>query len=393
MANKGLSQLSGKVRVRGFSRLDSDRTTFLSLDQAEPNLGLPADSGGILISTADGSRLFTRNITLSGLLFDSNSLDSVVGGDERHVLGILDPTDKSSVGIISIRELLDSVTAAARTLQLVTEAGDSTSLAITLGGLLLTGADSDANTTSLLVRNSVTDSVGIRSFRSLVNDFRLISQGDSATLNGLVLTRADSDATTNQLLVINLATDSVGKRSFLSLAQDANVVFQNDTITANGLSIASVDSDSSTTDLLVINLATDSVGRRSFTSLVNEANLGNDTLQTVTDRGDSSSNKIVVGGLVLTTSDSDSDTSHVLVKNLQTDSVGIRSFASLLTDANIGADTLQTVTDRGDSTSNDVLINGASLTADSVRAETGFFDRNNNPLIIYDSTGVVLWGS
>jgi len=702
MATKGLSQLSGKVRVRGFSRLDSDRYTFLSLDQAEPNVGLPADSGGLFQSALDGTRSLTKSISINEIIYEADTLDSVTGGNERFVIGIADPTARNPLGIISIRDLLGDSGQGADTLQAVTEEGDSTSLAITIGGLSLTFADSDPSSTSLLVRNLLTDSVGIRSFGSLADEAGLLSDGDAASLSGLSLTavdsdpdtsvvlvineqtdsvgkrsfaslasdaglvsqgdaitaggltitqadsnpntnqvlvidlatdsvgkrafddlagdagliaqgddigaggltisqadsdsdtnqvlvinlatdsvgkrsftslateaglisqgddieaggltisqadsdedtnqvlvinldtdsvgkrsftslateaglisqgddinaggltisQADSDSDTNQVLVINLATDSVGKRSFDDLAGDAGLISQGDDIGAGGLTIADADSDGDTNQVLVINLATDSVGKRSFTSLATEAGLiaqgddinaggltitqadsdptttsllvlndltdsvgirsfaslaeeadiGADTLQTVTDRGDSTSSKIVIGGLVLTRADSDATSTSLLVRNLATDSVGVRSFATLVDDAGLGQDTLQTVTDRGDSTDNaitlksglitpnlpvnndttnvlvltsddsvaqrtfaslaateadtlqdvmtrgdsttiDMTIRDASLTADSVKANVGFFDTNNNQLIIYDSAGAVLWGS
>lgn len=700
MATKGLSQLSGKVRVRGFSRLDSDRYTFLSLDQAEPNVGLPADSGGLFQSALDGTRSLTKSISINEIIYEANQLDSVVGGNERFVIGILDPTARNPLGIISIRELLGDSGLGVDTLQSVTNRGDSTSLAITTGGLSLTRADSVPSSTAILVRNLLTDSVGVRSFGSLAEEAGLIQQGDLINAGGLTLTadssndntvltidlvtdsvgkrsfqsladeaglvqqgdpisagglsltvadsnpdtnqvlvldlltdsvgirafddlageagliaqgddigaggltisqadsdsdtnqvlvidldtdsvgkrsfnslateagliaqgddinaggltisqadsdsdtnqvlvinldtdsvgkrsfnslateagliaqgddinaggltisqadsdsdtnqvlvidldtdsvgkrsfnslateagliaqgddinaggltisQADSDSDTNQVLVINLDTDSVGKRSFNSLATEAGLIAQGDDINAGGLTISQADSDPDTNQILVLNLDTDSVGIRTFASLAEEANIGADTLQSVTELGDSTSLPITIAGLSITNLDSGEAGDQLLVLDLATDSVGIRDFADLVEEAGLGQDTLQTVTDRGDSTDNaitlksglltpnlpvndvstnvlvltaddsvaqrtfaslaateadtlqdvmlrgdsttiDMTINGASLTADSVKANVGFFDTNNNQLIIYDSAGAVLWGS
>jgi hypothetical protein len=156
-----------------------------------------------------------------------------------------------------------------------------------------------------------------------------------------------------------------------------------------GLILSRADSDATTTSLLVRNLLTDSVGTRSFATLVQDAGLGQDTLQSVTDKGDSTDNTITLrAGLVTENLPTNNDTTTVLVLTAA-DSVAQRTFASL---AATEVDDLQQVTDRGDSTDNDILIR-ASLTSDSVKAEVGFFDRRNNPLIIYDSTGAILWGS
>lgn len=348
MATKGLSQLSGKVRVRAFTRLDSDRTTFLSLDQAEPNLGLPSDSGGILLSAADGTRFFSKSITLDQLDFGAGTLDSVIGGNERHVLAIVSPNTANEVGVISIRELLGDSGLGVDTLQSVTNRGDSTDRGITIGGLILTKADSVDSGTQILVRNLATDSVGIRSFGSLADEAGLLSDGDVASLSGLSLTAVDSDPDTNVILVINETTDSVGKRTFQSLADDAGLISQGDPISAGGLQLTVADSNPTTTLVLVKDQDTDSVGIRSFASL---ADASADTLQTITARGDSTSLAITIGGLVLTQADSDATTTELLVRNLLTDSVGVRTFSSLADEAGLLRD--------GDAAS----LSGLTLTA------------------------------
>jgi len=348
MAGKGLSQLSGKVRVRAFTRLDSDRTTFLSLDQAEPNLGLPSDSGGILLSTADGTRFFSKSIDLDQLDFGAGTLDSVIGGNERHVLAITNPANENTVGIISVRELLGDSGLGVDTLQSVTNRGDSTDKSITIFGLSLTRADSVDSGTAILVRNLETDSVGIRSFGSLADEAGLLSDGDVASLSGLSLTAIDSDPDTQTVLVINEITDSVGKRSFASLASDAGLVSQGDAISAGGLQLTVADSDPTTDQVLVKNPLTDSVGIRSFASL---SDASQDTLQTVVARGDSTSLAIKIGGLILSQADSDATTTELLVRNLLTDSVGVRSFTSLAEEAGLLQD--------GDAAS----LSGLTLTA------------------------------
>jgi hypothetical protein len=331
MAIKRLNQLSGKIRARDLDKLDSDRYTFLDISQAEPNAGLPIADGAVFTSTVSGTRSFTSQPTLNGLIFRGNSLDSAIGGSERMILALRNPGINDSVGLISLRELIGD-SGGADTLHAVVTKGDSTSLAITIGGLNLTFAESDGTTQSLLVLNELTDSVGIRSFQSLADAAGLISQGDQIAAGGLTIQNVDSDPTTTSVLVINETTDSVGKRSFQSLAADAGLVSQGDAISAGGLSLTVADSNPNTTSILVLDLLTDSVGIRSFASL---SDFGADTLQIITERGDSTNLAITIGGLSVSALDSDPTTTELLVRNLLTDSVGKRSFGSLAEDAGL----------------------------------------------------------
>jgi|SaaInlStandDraft_1057018.scaffolds.fasta_scaffold07699_2 hypothetical protein len=371
MAIKRLNQLSGKIRARDLDKLDSDRYTFLDISQAEPNAGLPIADGAVFSSTVSGTRSFTSQPLLNGIIFRGNELDSAKGGSERMILALRNPGINDSVGLISLRELIGD-SGGADTLHAVVTKGDSTSLAITIGGLRLTGAESDGGTTSLLVLNELTDSVGLRSFASLADAAGLISQGDQITAGGLTITGVDSNPNTTTVLVLDDSTDSVGKRSFQSLASDAGLIAQGDAITAGGLQLTVADSDPTTTSILVLNQITDSVGIRSFASL---SDLGADTLQQVTDRGDSTSLAITIGGLSLSALDSDPTTTELLVRNLLTDSVGKRSFGSLAEDAGLIAQGdaasiggLQLTVVDSDATTNTILV--LNETTDSVGKRT-----------------------
>ncbi len=371
MAIKRLNQLSGKIRARDLDKLDSDRYTFLDISQAEPNAGLPIADGAVFSSTVSGTRSFTSQPLLNGLIFRANELDSAKGGSERMILALRNPGINDSVGLISLRELIGD-SGGADTLHAVVTKGDSTSLPIIIGGLSITGVDSDSATTSLLVLNGLTDSVGLRSFQSLADAAGLISQGDQITAGGLAITNVDSNPDTTTVLVLDDSTDSVGKRSFQSLASDAGLIAQGDAITAGGLQLTVADSDPTTTSILVLNEITDSVGIRSFASL---SDLGADTLQQVTDRGDSTSLAITIGGLSLSALDSDPTTTELLVRNLLTDSVGKRSFGSLAEDAGLIAQGdaasiggLQLTVVDSDSDTNTILV--LNETTDSVGKRT-----------------------
>ena len=456
MAIKRLNQLSGKIRARDLDKLDSDRYTFLDISQAEPNAGLPIADGAVFTSTVSGTRSFTSQPTLNGLIFRGNSLDSAIGGSERMILALRNPGINDSVGLISLRELVGD-SGGADTLHAVVTKGDSTSLAITIGGLRLTGAgdqitaggltitgvDSNPDTTTILVLDDSTDSVGKRSFQSLAADAGLISQGDAISAGGLSLTVADSnpnttsilvldlntdsvgirsfaslsdfgadtlqiisergdstnlaitigglsvsaldsDPTTTELLVRNLLTDSVGKRSFGSLAEDAGLIAQGDAATVGGLSITEVESDNSTSTVLVLNETTDSVGKRTFNSLATEAGL--------IAQGDD----INAGGLTISARDSDSDTNQILVLNLNTDSVGIRSFQSLASEAglisqgdNITAGGLSIQALDSDATTNQVLV--INLNTDSV-SKRSFGDLADDAGLVADGDDISAGG-
>src|SRR6056300_936952 len=67
MAKFGL--LSGRVKVKSGADLSADRNDFLGLDNAEPNLGLPASNNSFAASDTNGTRKFIApgtGLTVSG---------------------------------------------------------------------------------------------------------------------------------------------------------------------------------------------------------------------------------------------------------------------------------------------------------------------------------------
>lgn len=85
-----IDTISGKVKVRSFDRLDSDRYQYLELSQAEPNLGSPDSDNALVSLLKDGTRLLTTQPILSGLTlklvirFVSRSLSSIVKNRSIH---------------------------------------------------------------------------------------------------------------------------------------------------------------------------------------------------------------------------------------------------------------------------------------------------------------------
>ena len=75
--------LSGKVKKLTGTRLDGSRYEYLDVSQAEPDLGLPAVDGSVLISLTTGTRIWSNALVI-------NTLTSAVAiGGELNVGGII----------------------------------------------------------------------------------------------------------------------------------------------------------------------------------------------------------------------------------------------------------------------------------------------------------------
>jgi hypothetical protein len=73
MSNSRL--LSGRVKKVSGSQLDANRKKYLSLSNAEPDLGYPDATGSVLISTNTGTRVWSQtltNITLTSATVTNN---------------------------------------------------------------------------------------------------------------------------------------------------------------------------------------------------------------------------------------------------------------------------------------------------------------------------------
>lgn len=314
----GSGLLSGKVKL-DYNNLDSDRREYLSLDQAEPNLGLPAQDGQVLVSNTDGTRTFTSSLALEGLSFKAAGLDSA-GPNDFYALVVKGNPFDSVADSIGVRRLDDSIFDF-DTLQTVTQRGDSTDIAVSVGGLTSTG--------KVFLKNV--------DFRSTSLSLYL-----DPTTGEVVATTPETEATT--ALLATKSTDS--DATYYPIFRET---------------LAGVDSNY--TDV-------------NYTYNPNQ-------------------NKLTLGRLNLNQLPNFPTSDNILVINDSSD-VGFRTLGGLaLRDSE--QDTLQTVTQRGDSTDRAVTVQ--SLTAvDSVRAkgrlvaDGGLYDGSQRQLIIYDSAGAILWG-
>lgn len=163
-----LTSISGATPTRPYSELDSDRYQFITLDQAEPNPGVPDSNQSIFISNIDGTRSWSKDLNLSGLSFKSGILDQV-NSDTNYFLVF-----KHYPGSQAVNGKDDSVGWSLGTfeeqdtLQTVTARGDSTNIDINLanftadsaflrgglyisGNLTVNGTETIINSTTLTV--------------------------------------------------------------------------------------------------------------------------------------------------------------------------------------------------------------------------------------------------
>ena len=88
---KRLESLKGLRATRPLDQLDSSRYDYLSIDQAEPNFGVPAENGSLVTSNTDGTRGFTKNPLLNGLQFENGELQDA--GASNYVMAFFQEPD------------------------------------------------------------------------------------------------------------------------------------------------------------------------------------------------------------------------------------------------------------------------------------------------------------
>lgn len=93
-----LSSLSGKVKKNPSSLADPNRYDFLDLQNAEPDLGVPAANNYVLASDTQGNRTWFDTSVLQGPKGDpGEAFINADGGDPNTNYGGIDPIDGGSV--------------------------------------------------------------------------------------------------------------------------------------------------------------------------------------------------------------------------------------------------------------------------------------------------------
>jgi len=395
--------LSGRVKRTDPTQLDSGRFEYLTLDQAEPGLGVPESDGAVLISNTDGTRSFTNELIIKGLAFQSGQLDSADSSSLYALFVKGNPFD-ASVDSIGFRRISDTIFEA-DTLDTVTSRGAQTGNNIQVGGLI---ADSVSILGNLTVQGTTTT---INSTVLTINDKNIViadGAGSAAAADSAGITVAGANANiyykagTNSWNIDRaLNVDSnvvVGGKLFINVTetQQTSLALYIDEVTGEVYAGAPTgDSAGEATFARQIQITkTDDSG--TFYPLFAGVNAGIDSVNADSNFSyDPSINQLTLGRLVLNQLANYPTASNFLVID-SSNNVGFRDAGSLpFLDSE--QDTLDTVTTRGDSTNNAITV-GKVTTVDSVSVGSTlqfadqFLDGSGRRLVIYDSTGSVLWG-
>ena len=439
---KRIDHISGKVKLRSPGALDSDRFTYLSLDQAEPNFGRPDTNGSLVISNTDGVRTFTTEPLLDGLSFRVGALDSADSGSLFALFIKGSPFD-GSVDSIGFRRL-DGTIFEIDTLQTVTSRGNVTTTPIQVAALTVDSAgiingtftvNNIATVNGLFTVNDNANINGRLTADSAVISGRLIVNGDfqvngtTTTVNSTTLSVNDKNIVLADSAPNAAAADSAG----ITIAgANATLLYKSATDTWNLNKAVILDSSLTIADKLFIgnvqtnkttlSLYIDEVTGEVYSSPVEADSAFGEIVIASTDSNaefypvfvgalsgtDSANvdsnlsynpnlNRLTLGKLRLTQLDS------APLENffLTIDSNNVIGFKEVVADSE--QDTLQTVTDRGDSTNNEITVRKLTTTdsaligselqvTDNLQFGGQFLDGSGRQLIIYDSAGVVLWG-
>ena len=416
---KRIDHISGKVKLRSQSQLDSDRFTYLSLDQAEPNFGRPDSNGALVVSNVDGTRRFTTDPRLSGLSFKDGSLDSA---DASSLYALFIKGDPLGSGDDSIGyRRLDEGIFDADTLDTVATRGNVTDRPIQVAALIV---DSSGIINGTLVVNdklTVNDEAFI-SGRLIVNgDFQV--NGTTTTVNSTTLSVNDKNIVLADSAPNAAAADSAGitiaganAKFYYKALPDAwllnkELIIESDLTVEGKLFIGNVRSnrtslilhlDELTGEVYTAPVEADSA----FGQIVVETTDSNaefyPTFVASLDGVDSAKvdssfsynpalNRLTLGKITLTQLDSTPFENFFLT----IDSNNVIGFREIVADSE--EDTLHTVTTRGDSTDNAITVKKLTTT-DSVSVGSDLqiggrlLDGSGRQLVIYDSAGGILWG-
>lgn len=231
-----LTTISGYVPLRDKSELDSDRYEFITLDQTEPNAGLPDSEGALFISGVDGTRSFTTEPRLTQLSFKANSLDQINPATSPTYFLVFKAEPGSQAGI----GLDDSVAWSigefeeVDTLQTVTDRGNITTQSITIANL---NADSAVFSGGVKIDGNLwvngTETI-INSTSLTVDDKNIvIAEGapDAATADGGGITLDGANAT----IIYQASSDRWRLNKDLELeGTDRKIYFGNNNLTFIG---------------------------------------------------------------------------------------------------------------------------------------------------------------
>lgn len=410
---KRIEHISGRVKLRSSSDLDSSRYTYLSLDQAEPNLGAPDSAGSLVISALDGTRSFTTAPTLSGLSFQVGGLDSADTSSLYSLFIKGSPLD-GTIDSVGYRRL-DGSLFEVDTLDTVTGRGSVTSNSIQIGTLV---ADSASFSGDLVVSGQGSfDGDVVVSGNLTINGTETILNSTTLTVNDKNIVLADSAPNAAAADSGGITIAGANAQFFYKSGTDTwnlnkKTVFSSDIDVGNKLFIGNVDSRSTTLSLFIDESTGEVVASASpalvaDTVTVVDTNLAQEhhLLFTLSSSGADSVNtdlnltynaglnRLTLGQLIL--NDISNQPTETTILSIDSNNViGFREIASILGQE---VDTLDTVTTRGDSTDNAIIVKKITTTdsayvGSDLQFGGQFLDASGRRLVIYDSAGAILWG-
>ena len=406
---KRIEHVSGRVKVRDPSQLDSDRFLYITLDQAEANFGRPDSDGAVVTSLVDGTRVLTDELALGGLAFKPGSLDSADSASLYALFVKGDPFDGTldSVAVKKLSEAffeedtLDTVTARGNTTTNAIDVGRVIADSAFISGRLIVGGDLQVNGTTTTI-NSTELSINDKNI-VLADSALSAAAADSAGItvagaNAQIYYKAASDTWNLNKATVFDSTVEINNTLILKNVENrqTTLVLYLDEITgevvAGDPSGDSAEGAIASKQIQVVNV-NDS---NEYHPLFVRDYVGIDSINTdIQFTYNPGLDRIRVGRLELNQLDSQEGVTRFLVLN-DSDQVRFRNLGGLsLLDSE--TDTLQTVTRRGDSTDQPITVqklttvDSASIGGDlqfqgALRDEQGF------RLVIYDSAGLVLWG-
>ena len=410
---KRIEHISGRVKLRSSSDLDSSRYTYLSLDQAEPNLGAPDSAGSLVISALDGTRSFTTAPTLSGLSFQVDGLDSADTSSLYSLFIKGSPLD-GTIDSVGYRRL-DGSLFEVDTLDTVTGRGSVTSNSIQIGTLV---ADSASFSGDLVVSGQGSfDGDVVVSGNLTINGTETILNSTTLTVNDKNIVLADSAPNAAAADSAGITIAGANAQFFYKSGTDTwnlnkKTVFDSDIDVGNKLFIGNVDSRSTTLSLFIDESTGEVVASASPALVADTVTVVDTTLDqehhllfTLSSSGADSVNtdlnltynaglnRLTLGQLIL--NDLSSQPTETTILSIDDNNViGFREIASILGQE---VDTLDTVTTRGDSTDNAIIVKKITTTdsayvGSDLQFGGQFLDASGRRLVIYDSAGAILWG-
>jgi hypothetical protein len=428
-----LTTISGYVPLRKKSELDSDRYEFITLDQTEPNAGLPDSEGALFISGVDGTRSFTTEPRLTQLSFKSNSLEQINPATSPTYFLVFKEEPGSQAGI----GLDDSVAWSigefeeVDTLQTVTDRGNVTTQSITIANL---SADSAVFSGGVRIDGNLwvngTETI-INSTSLTVDDKNIvIGEGapDAITVDGGGITLDGANAT----ITYQASSDRWRLNKNLELeGTDKKIFFGNNNLTfvgENGVSdklILSGGGTGSPTDTVTIDAAgqvgigtdTPSVALevQGLTALDSTTVDGLLELKEVLPKDPTAkilfrrqSDGVILEGETtvanvdqISTSDTDSDATHYLMFTYANNGTG--GFDSALIDTTTltynpssNIFTTESIVATGNATVEGLTNLDSTKVAGDIQIQTTsgrLLDSEGRSFVIYDSAGVLLWGN